>query len=560
MIRVIRSPRCLGVCLVMLVTSVTEVSGQTTAFTYQGQLTDAGAPANGNYDLRFGLFDAAMGGAPVGTAQTVPAVPVSNGIFTVQLDFGAGAFPGANRFLEIEVRPIGGSGFTTIAVRQQLNATPYAIQARNAQQLDGVLASQYVKSISSGQVGIGTVTPQAKLEVSGSWNGEHGQLTLSGHRPTIRFTGDADSGNQSWLLHLGDDGPLGFYRRTGIASYENVMSMAPTGNIHIGTGGVDRATRLFVGGGPLWTSAGWRGSLGLDNATAIGWDANSSGQRFAIGQSSGGLYFFRTNSAFGSMANPANYDMVISDSGNIGIGTITPTSAKLHADGGGAYGGVHATTGGSNVPGVYGGSSGLDGTGVIGEANNGSLAYGVWGKSTNGHGVHASSQGGYAVYTDGRVHVGGPLEVTEHLTVAFSGFFDGHVFAKGFENNCDRNVKANFSAVEPRTILHKLAALPVQTWNFRNEDESVRHVGPVAQDFHAAFELGHDDTHISTVDANGVALAAIQGLYQIVQEKDGEIARLEAQSAKQHGEIADLKERLAALEQAVHNQHARTAR
>src|SRR6059058_5507476 len=71
---------------------------QTTAFTYQGRLTDGGTPANGNYDLQFTLWDSASGGSQIGSTQTINTVAVSNGVFTVSLDFGASSFNGANRF------------------------------------------------------------------------------------------------------------------------------------------------------------------------------------------------------------------------------------------------------------------------------------------------------------------------------------------------------------------------------------------------------------------------------------------------------------------------------
>jgi hypothetical protein len=79
-----------GVCLVglMLVMVRTATYGQTTAFTYQGQLSAADALANGSFDVRFALFGSLAGGAQIGADQTVPAVPVSDGVFTVQLDFG----------------------------------------------------------------------------------------------------------------------------------------------------------------------------------------------------------------------------------------------------------------------------------------------------------------------------------------------------------------------------------------------------------------------------------------------------------------------------------------
>src|SRR5215467_15009661 len=110
--------------------SASSAPAQTTAFTYQGRLTDGGTPASGNYDLQFTLWDAASGGTqqpqPTPVTVTRSNVSVSSGIFTVQLDFTVNAFPGADRFLEISVTPSGGGTFTTLAPRQQISATPYA--------------------------------------------------------------------------------------------------------------------------------------------------------------------------------------------------------------------------------------------------------------------------------------------------------------------------------------------------------------------------------------------------------------------------------------------------
>jgi hypothetical protein len=107
----------------------------------------------------------------------------------------------------------------------------------------------------------------------------------------------------------------------------------------------------------------------------------------------------------------------------------------------------------------------------------------------------------------------------------------------------DRGVKANVSPVDEDQVLGLLADLPISVWNYTGQDPSIRHIGPTSQDFRAAFGLGEDDQHISTVDADGVALAAIQGLYQLVQEQDSLIKA-------QQGQIAALEARLAALEQA----------
>ena len=102
----------------------------------------------------------------------------------------------------------------------------------------------------------------------------------------------------------------------------------------------------------------------------------------------------------------------------------------------------------------------------------------------------------------------------------------------------DRNMKENFEAVTPREVLEKVAALPVQRWNYKTQDAAVRHIGPTAQDFKAAFEVGETDTGISTVDADGVALAAIQGLYEMLREKDAQLKELQK-------ELKAVKEQLA---------------
>jgi len=92
----------------------------------------------------------------------------------------------------------------------------------------------------------------------------------------------------------------------------------------------------------------------------------------------------------------------------------------------------------------------------------------------------------------------------------------------------DRNLKDNFQPVDGQAVLEQLAGIPITTWNYKSQDSDIRHMGPVAQDFYAAFQVGDDDEHISTIDADGVALAAIQGLYETVQEQEARIAGLEA--------------------------------
>ncbi|MCU0493674.1 MAG: hypothetical protein MUD01_18960 [Chloroflexaceae bacterium] len=104
-----------------------------TAFTYQGQLQNNGAPANGNFDFQFILYDAAVGGSQVPSSPIVTknAVPVANGLFTTQLDFG-NVFGNSQLFLDIGVRPAGGSSYTPLTPRQELTPAPFARYALNA--------------------------------------------------------------------------------------------------------------------------------------------------------------------------------------------------------------------------------------------------------------------------------------------------------------------------------------------------------------------------------------------------------------------------------------------
>src|SRR5207244_5442349 len=118
--------------------SASSVVAQTSSFTYQGRLTDGGTAANGNYDLQFQLFDSLSGGTQIGQTQILNVVPVSAGIFTVTLDFGSSAFPGASRFLDISARVSNSVIFTPLTPRQPISATPYAVRSSNAGAADAL--------------------------------------------------------------------------------------------------------------------------------------------------------------------------------------------------------------------------------------------------------------------------------------------------------------------------------------------------------------------------------------------------------------------------------------
>jgi hypothetical protein len=128
-----------------------------TAFTYQGQLKKAGNPVNGTCDFQFSLYGADSGGSPIGV-QTTTGITVTNGLFTVQLDFGADAFQGDARWLEIAVKCAGDSGYVPLSPRQPLAPAPYALALpglRTQQNADSpnVIGGYSGNSVTSGKVG-----------------------------------------------------------------------------------------------------------------------------------------------------------------------------------------------------------------------------------------------------------------------------------------------------------------------------------------------------------------------------------------------------------------------
>ena len=110
-----------------------------------------------------------------------------------------------------------------------------------------------------------------------------------------------------------------------------------------------------------------------------------------------------------------------------------------------------------------------------------------------------------------------------------------------WETLSDRNAKAGFKPIDSLQVLERLASMPIDTWNYKGQPASVQHIGPVAQDFYAAFGLGEDNRYISSVDADGVTMAAIQGLYQMTQEKQALIETLQADNSRQAAQIEALQ-------------------
>ena len=121
---------------------------------------------------------------------------------------------------------------------------------------------------------------------------------------------------------------------------------------------------------------------------------------------------------------------------------------------------------------------------------------------------------------------------------------DGKFSATSFISLSDRNKKAGFEPVDVEAVLAKVALLPLTTWHYTNDAAATPHLGPMAQDFHAAFGLGRDDKTIGTVDADGVAFAAIQGLHRKTEVLAAENAAIREELSAQRSANAEFRDEL----------------
>jgi N-acetylneuraminic acid mutarotase len=168
----------------------TALHGQGTAFTYQGRLQDGTNHATGSYDISFSVWNNAAGASQVGSSVTNLAIGVTNGLFTVTLDFGLGIFDGTPRWLEINMRTNGNGAFSTLSPRQALTAAPYAIHA------GGVSAVGISGTIPTSSIGNGTITSNmlaggaaaANLAISGQSSVPSGGMVLSSNPSATNLT------------------------------------------------------------------------------------------------------------------------------------------------------------------------------------------------------------------------------------------------------------------------------------------------------------------------------------------------------------------------------------
>lgn len=257
-------------------------------FTYQGQLELENAPANGQYDLQFTLYDAADGGSMVGATVTVPGKTVVDGYFDVILDFGPGVFDGEARWLQIAVRESGtGASYTTLSPRQRLTATPYALRAgsvawsdvqdRPAGLDDGDDDTTYTAGaglVLDGAEFAAEGSPLAKVVVVAKSGGDF--TSIQAALDFIDGLGDAAANN-----------PYLVYVAPGV--YEEQVTLLA----HVTLKGAGEGATIirWTGGSQApWQGAGSATLIGVDDATVrhLTVESDGAGQGFAVGLFNGG--------------------------------------------------------------------------------------------------------------------------------------------------------------------------------------------------------------------------------------------------------------------------------
>jgi len=581
-----------------------------TAFTYQGQLKSGGNAVNSSCDFQFGLYDALTGGAQIGTTQTQTNVTVSNGLFTTQIDFGAGTITGNARWLNIAVRcPAGNGSFTTLAPRQALTPAPMALalpglytqqNATSPNVVGGYSGNVISDTVVGGTIsGGGLFGSENKVlknhatvgggngNTASNWNATvsgGGINTASGNSAAVgggwRNTA---SGNNAVVGGGSDNTASNLYATVGGGSDNTASNLYAT--VGGGTSNIASGGYAIVGGGHSNTAEADYDTVGggynnhaLGSSSVVGGGKNNLAEKnydtvgggfnnYAAGSSSvvsggwlntasglgatipggannfaGGLYSFaagnraranhpgtfvwadsNNNQSNGLELNSTGTDQfLIRANGGIGVGTNAP-AAQLHVSSGGASANPQMRINQTNT---------TDYARLrisVANANYWDIATGP---STN-NAMNFFRNG------TGDVMSLKPDDATNYLVMG-----NGARLTKGgaWTNASDRNLKTNFETVDSRAVLAQVVNLPITAWNYKAEDARVRHLGPMAQDFYAAFKLGDDDKTISTIDLDGVALSSIQGLYELAKEKDAHIA-------SQQKQIESLETRLATLEQ-----------
>lgn len=442
---------------------------------YQGQLSDGGKPANGRYDLQISLYNAASAGGLLGYPTTLNDVEVVNGQFQVELEAPSAA-QNSVVWLQAAVRDGASSGaFNEISGREQVTLAPLIGACWSTTGDTGSNPAINFLGNSDNQTLVLSSPQGVRINQPGQISG--GADLVVNARPT---SGDADS-------------DINLVSRSGRTAAMYVRDSS--GNLVVATSATSSGLEFFSSyatavqndGRPVATFDGRlrllaAGSGATDTSGGI-WLDDETPQRSYLGRGD----------------NAANWTGVYAD----GV-----WRTAVHDDG--------LVTINTTVETLVGADLVLGARPTTGDADT-DMAWITRGGRTGRM---------YLNNTTGSFHLNA-LNLTGGSNYLNTG--NGASLSAGgvWTNASSRELKTGFAAIDPGAILAKVLSLPITTWSYKTSDEGT-HIGPVAEDFKQTFGFAGDGKSIPTVDADGVALAAIQGLNAKLEAENSELrARLE---------------------------------
>jgi hypothetical protein len=505
---------------------------QAAQFVYEGRLDDRGQPANGRYDLKLTAFGQAAGGTTLAAPVTVSDVEVKDGQFRVELDLPLVAADQV--WLEVALRGSGEPGFSAIPGRSKAIAAPLIGACWSTTGDSGSdPATHFIGTTDAQPFVVRTNNAQSlRIEPSGElFNGlPITTNTIAGSSANSVTAGVRGATIAGGGVPAGDSDP----------NYNNESPNRVTD--HYGTVGGGSGNQAGDAGGtpvgrPFATvGGGWNNIAYGGGSTVGGGDHNTaSGTTSTVGGGSsntasgnfstvgGGLS--NTASGFISTVGGGQSNTASGDRSTVSGGTLNCAGSATSWAGGRRAKVRPAVDPGGNGPcsglAPYPGGNGHQGTFVWADSQDANFV------STGPDQFLVRAQGGFGFNTNA-IPSGRLINTSTgaHLTT-------GGVWT----NASSRAVKEGFAAVDPLDVLNRLLALPITTWRYIGSSEGL-HLGPVAEDFQAAFGLAGDGTSIATVDADGVAMAAIQGLNA---KLEAENAALRAAQERLAAELAELR-------------------
>ncbi len=536
---------------------------------YQGKLTDTlGQPVpDGSYSLRFRLYTEPSGGGPFWTETQ--SISVRGGLFHAMLGAESPIYflpdsGGLYLSLQVESEP-------ELSPRLRIVSAAYAYvteRAANSDRLQGKDTTGFVQtgqtgSVTSAMIVDGTVGA-ADL---GQMEADSGQVMKWNGAAWVATNDSVGTADNAWT-RSGSDSVLYTIHELGLArggADNKLWGESAYTHVNLGvactTGVADQAYRYatVAGGQANIASKSWSTVCGGfdnvadgDHATLGGGEGNNAGGQYAF---LGGGYWNGTSANYatvgGGIYNGAGdvYSVVAGGYSNHANGTFstvgggnnnyaTDTLASVGGGNQNAANGVYSVVAGGSDNVASGRYSAVAGGSF--NAGRGYCSY------AGGHYARANHNGSFA-WSDSSVAESESLYTTgnNQFRVRARGgtwFFSNAGMTTGaylapnsnsWESACDSTTKEDFRAVDKQALLDRVAGLRVRNYKMKDQNDGTRHIGPVAQDFRSAFGYGETETGINLADADGVALAAIQALYEDNRQLRQEVEALKARLAGQ---------------------------